>query len=536
MAHTHQNQGGCVHPHFMNDDAAEFLRIATDYQLGALETEGSHPFTVSLSQLAQDDVREAVRLTHLADILALQKFADLSAPLEALATSIGQTLEAGRRVFLCGCGATGRLSLSLEIFARRGIVPVADPERVVAFMAGGDLALIKAIEAFEDHPEYGARQLDCLGFADGDLLISTTEGGETPFVIGATERAAEISSNPPWFLYCNPDTQLIATVERSRRVLANPHIRKYCLAVGPMAITGSTRMQASTVLMAAVGFAFLHAQNPVAATTEPLRLLTIARTVTNQFLVPFILEEAAIYQRGGHVLYESDRFGITVVTDTTERAPTFSLAPFENQTDPDQPASWCHFIMPDQPDAIAAWRALLGREPRTLDWPGIEAIAGTQALNGYDFSAGLLQHRLRRLGPEDHELFVIEGNGDSVRFHLGDHDSVLRLTGMTEFHRHLIVKMALNIHSTLVMGRMGRYLDNLMTFVKPSNNKLIDRAARYVQTLMERRTGRRPSYEKTVRALFEVKKTLKVGDPVVLRTLEKMLAEATAPITLSVAS
>ncbi len=53
---------------------------------------------------------------------------------------------------------------------------------------------------------------------------------------------------------------------------------------------------------------------------------------------------------------------------------------------------------------------------------------------------------------------------------------------------------------------------------------------------MERRTGRRPSYEKTVRALFEVKKTLKVGDPVVLRTLEKMLAEATAPITLSVAS
>ena len=31
------------------------------------------------------------------------------------------------------------------------------------------------------------------------------------------------------------------------------------------------------------------------------------------------------------VLYESGRFGSTVVIDTTERVPTFSLAPFEKQ-------------------------------------------------------------------------------------------------------------------------------------------------------------------------------------------------------------
>ena len=68
---------------------------------------------------------------------------------------------------------------------------------------------------FQDHPEFGVRQLDELGFADGDLLISSTEGGETPFVIGATERAAAVSSNPPWFLYCNPDEKLARLVERS---------------------------------------------------------------------------------------------------------------------------------------------------------------------------------------------------------------------------------------------------------------------------------------------------------------------------------
>ena len=33
------------------------------------------------------------------------------------------------------------------------------------------------------------------------------------------------------------------------------------------------------------------------------------------------------------------------------------------------------------------------------------------------------------------------------------------------------------------MGRMDRYYSNIMTYVKPTNYKLIDRAARYVMIL-----------------------------------------------------
>ena len=140
--------------------ADEFLKVATDYQLGALDTEAQHPFTTSLSQMARKDVGEAIQLMHQVDVLALRGFAAKAAPLADLARAIAATFAAGHRVFLCGCGATGRLSLSIEVFCRMGVLPVADPERVVAFMAGGDLALIKAIETFEDHPEYGARQLE----------------------------------------------------------------------------------------------------------------------------------------------------------------------------------------------------------------------------------------------------------------------------------------------------------------------------------------------------------------------------------------
>jgi len=58
-----------------------------------------------------------------------------------------------------------------------------------------------------------------LGFTKNDLLIASTEGGETPWVIGATEEAARICVKKPWYLYCNPDDILIKTVERSRRVI-----------------------------------------------------------------------------------------------------------------------------------------------------------------------------------------------------------------------------------------------------------------------------------------------------------------------------
>lgn len=499
--------------------ADEYLKIAADYQLGALDTESQHPFTQSLSQMAHTDLHEAVKLMHQVDVHALRQMMGKAAPLADLACAVAATFAAGHRVFLCGCGATGRLSLSLEIFCRMGVLPTPDPERVVAFMAGGDLALIKSIEDFEDHPEYGARQLEELGFAAGDLLIATTEGGETPFVIGATERAAALSKNPPWFLYCNPDAQLVLAAARSKRVIENPAIRKMNLAVGAMAVAGSTRMQASTVLMAAIGFAFLHQHDPDNAPAEVMQLLRHVAHCDGQFLLPFIEHEAAAYERGDFVLYESTRFGITVVTDTTERAPTFSLAPFEKQDDPAGLPSWGHFIMPEQPEARAAWLALLGREPRTLEWPDVKHVAGAQVLQCYDFSAALVARRQTRTHDARHLPFRIGGEGAEMVWEFDGLREKVDLLGVHEFHAHLLLKMLINIHSTLVMGRLGRYLDNLMTYVKPSNNKLIDRAVRYVRLLAQRRTGELPDYEQVTRTLFAEREKLKLGEPIVLKTL-----------------
>lgn len=510
----------------------EFLAVAHQYQLGDLDTEGQHPFTVSLSELAKDDLGEAIRELQRVDVLAMRRFELKAAGLRALATAIHDTLAASRRIYFCGCGATGRLSLSLEVFCRDGTLNGGLCDRVIGFMAGGDLALIKSIENFEDHPEFGARQLAELGFGEGDLLIGSSEGGETPFVIGAIERAAELSRNPPWFLYCNPDDKLCRTAERSKRVIENPAIRKLNLSVGPMAISGSTRMQASTVLMAAIGFAIQHRDDPAAAQREVTRFREVADSVDFSFLEAFIDYESSAYQRGEFVLYESPDYGITVVTDTTERAPTFSLPPFENQAIPSQPVSWCYFHLPGRRNAGEAWEALLGRRPRTLEWPEVRQIAGARVLEGYDFSDQLIAKRWARTSGALHHTFRIQDHDDLLSFEFDGLRHAINLAGIPPFSRHLVLKMALNIHSTLVMGRLGRYLDNLMTFVKPSNNKLIDRAIRYVRLLLQRRNGKAPDYATVARALFEQKAVLKPGEPIVLRTIESLrrrMAPVAAP-------
>ena len=65
------------------------------------------------------------------------------------------------------------------------------------------------------------------------------------------------------------------------------------------------------------------------------------------------------------------------------------------------------------------------------------------------------------------------------------------------------------------MGRLNRYYSNIMTYVKPTNYKLIDRAARYVMILRKGST-----YEEVVRAIYELKQKIEYDEPIVLKVIE----------------
>ena len=389
-------------------------------------------------------------------------------------------------------------------------------------MAGGHTALVRFVENFEDHPEYGVRQLEESGFRDGDLLIGATEGGETPFVIGATLRAAALSSNRPFFLYCNPDDILCRVAERSAEVIRDPKIEKINCTVGPMALAGSTRMQASTALMAAVGSALDHYGDPDAAARSLRSLRQTWEEIDPLFLEKFIVAESSLYRRGDCLLYATDRnLAITVLTDTTERAPTFSMHPFESAQDDAGPFSLCYVYLPEAADETAAWEYILMRPPRVLRW---RAAAGTKAglqPGQYDFSATLPARRRSACTQGAHHDFIIQKTRGGIDFELERISYRLPVKELPALHLHCVLKMLLNTHSTLVMGRLGRYDGNIMTWVRPGNNKLIDRAIRYAGLLLKRRAID-ATYEQIAFACFKVMDNLPADRSLVHAVAEEL--------------
>jgi N-acetylmuramic acid 6-phosphate etherase len=87
--------------------------------------------------------------------------------------------------------------------------------------------------------------------------------------------------------------------------------------------------------------------------------------------------------------------------------------------------------------------------------------------------------------------------------------------------KHLVLKMILNTHSTLIMGRMGRYEGNVMTYLRASNNKLIDRAIRYIDMILIRKDIFL-SYIEICHKLFELLEVTPSDQSIVMATVSEI--------------
>ncbi|MCS7091176.1 MAG: hypothetical protein RMN51_13085 [Verrucomicrobiota bacterium] len=385
-----------------------FLATADQFNLGYLVTEQSHPVTKNLATVARNDLRAALRLLFAVDQDVLQRFEQevQTGPLWVAADQIHRAVRDGGRIFLTGCGSTGRLGILLcglwrefwQTAARSGRVDsstAADWEqRAIPVMAGGDYALVRAVEGFEDHTEFGRKQLRDLGVGPRDVVFAITEGGETPFVIGTAWAAWEAGA-VTWFVYNNPDEILRAYVARSRAVLDEPRIRKWNLTTGPMAITGSTRMQATSIQLAVMVTVLELVIRRLLADAEcegcigpPLEQAAIPGITLTQLqhlhgylsgpalpsLAQWVQMEREVYARGGRVNYYAGCFAPDVFTDTAERSPTFSVPPFRKFQDSQAAESWAFLYVP-QPDSLSAWQYVCKRTPDCLAWTEAEISA-----------------------------------------------------------------------------------------------------------------------------------------------------------------
>jgi len=499
----------------------DFQKYKSQFKLGNLTTESFNSKSKHLSEELKTNLLNSIEILHSIDGDALNILRYKNEEIFNLQLKIQNVLQSGNKVFLSGCGATGRLAISMEKLYREMHCKELGEDQVVGFMAGGDYALISAVESFEDNFEYGEKQLLELGFTQDDLLLSVSEGGETNFVIGTANKAAIVSKHSPYFIYCNPDCELKG-IKRSQGIITNSDIVKLNLNVGAMAISGSTRMQATTVQMIAIGFGLLYKHEDLKSFNKSFNeFLDDLIQLDTSKLNELIIEESEQYKAGGIVTYRASAdLAISVLTDTTERAPTFSLTGFEKITDSE--LSLSYLAITKELNITGAWEKLLSRTPRCLDWDELPRdISGVEILK-FDISESCIQRR-KDLNPK-HLLFEIQNHHGGIQMDAGDVGMSIPLTCKDLFFRHLCMKLYMNTHSTLVMGLLGRYQGNMMTYVKASNLKLVDRACRYIEELLKQEDIEIDS-EKILSLVFEHMESKTRDKPIVLFVKDLIKAE-----------
>ena len=246
--------------------ARNFIDNEKQFQLGFLPTECSNPITATLEEDFKRSTRAGIQCLQRGDrqMAITMRHVFASPQFHALVDAMVATLITPPlthssthplpRIIFSGCGATGRLSILLEsmwrdFFHRRAAELSAEErtlaDRVASIMTGGDFALIRSVEFFEDYAEGGRRQAAALNVGEGDTFVAITEGGETSSVLGTLKYAAEHGAKC-FLVFNNPADILRKHLDRCREAIDNPKVTVIDLYCGSMSVAGSTRMQATS--------------------------------------------------------------------------------------------------------------------------------------------------------------------------------------------------------------------------------------------------------------------------------------------------
>jgi len=444
-----------------SERSLDYVKRKKSFQLHGLLTEQRHPLTWNLSSTAKRNIEQALKQVFSVDRDISRTFRRMSrerGPLLEAASAVSRAAGEGKKIFIYGCGATGRLAKQMEsglwrpFWKRLRQGPLggnletsflrAMEERLVGEMTGGDRALVSSLEGFEDLPLIGELQLREHGVERGDAVFFITEGGETSSVIGAAAAASRLyepldrdgteeARRRLYFLYNNPDSCL-EPLARSRMILHNPAITKINLTTGPQAVAGSTRMQAATAetfVMGAIlesGIAEILRRHltsremesagfrPPEELGERLRTFESLRERLVEAvpgLAGWTRMEAEVYKQGGRATYFAGKGLITVFTDCAERSPTFHLYPLD--TVEEKPGkSWVR-VWTAAGNGKAAWRNLLGREFRGLEEEDYGPILSERIEDPFLRETAL--HSLRLAGKGQEELYDFSFSERNIR-------------------------------------------------------------------------------------------------------------------------
>lgn len=204
-----------------------------------MSDKNKHKFTLSITEspskfqnLEKMEVAELINSINEEDAKVHEAVKEALPQIEQLTVRIVERMKQGGRLFYLGAGTSGRLGVldASELPPTFGVPDTL----VIGLIAGGDVALRKAVEDAEDDPDMAWTELNSYNITNLDSVIGIAASGTTPYVIGGIQKARK-SGILTGCITCNPGSEIAKAAEFPIEAI-----------VGPEFITGSTRLKAGT--------------------------------------------------------------------------------------------------------------------------------------------------------------------------------------------------------------------------------------------------------------------------------------------------
>lgn len=238
--------------------------------------------------LEQMTVRELLENMNREDQTVPLAVARALPQIEPLVQVISEKMKAGGRLFYIGAGTSGRLGIldASECPPTFGV-----PEDwVIGIIAGGEIAIRKAVEFAEDDTELAWQDLSSHLINEQDVVIGIAASGTTPYVVYGL-KACQARGIVTGCITCNPGTEICQYADYPIEV-----------AVGPEFVTGSTRLKSGT------------AQKLVLNMISTTVMIQLGRVVDNK-MVDMQLSNEKLIGRGANMLAQALGISIDAARD-----------------------------------------------------------------------------------------------------------------------------------------------------------------------------------------------------------------------------
>lgn len=262
--------------------------------LDQLATERRNERTMHLDDMSVEDV---LRVMNAEDQTVATVIQTQIPVIAEVVKHVITSFNAGGRLIYIGAGTSGRLGIldAAECVPTFGV----SPDMVVGLIAGGERALIKAVEGAEDSRTLAVDDLKALQLEARDTVIGIAASGRTPYVIGGLDYAKEVGA-------------VTAAISCNTNAVISGYAR-YAIEVetGPEVLTGSTRLKAgtaqklvlnmiSTAAMIGVGKVYQNLMVDVQSTNEKLEIRA-KRMISEATGVDAVTAERIFHKAHGHV-------------------------------------------------------------------------------------------------------------------------------------------------------------------------------------------------------------------------------------------